>query len=210
MFEGLSSDELDDMLYRLNAVKKKYRKGEIVVHAGIEAERLLVVASGHLHVYTETDAERHVLVREIGINEVLGLWIMHVPEVVCWPGSVVAAEDSVLISLGIAQARRLPASAEPPVAHLSSNTSKILAQELFSTWRKLMVMDAPTIESRVMVYLAELDNESGHTGQVAVPFDRERMAEYLGVTRPALSRALSQLRDRGAIAWRKNIFRLRP
>ena len=78
----------------------------------------------------------------------------------------------------------------------------------FSTWRKLMVMDAPTIESRVKAYLDELDSESGHTGEVEVPFDRERMAEYLGVTRPSLSRALGHLRDQGLITWRKNVFKL--
>ena len=208
MFSGLSASELDETLYRLNAVKRQYRKGEIVVHAGIEADRLLVVASGHLHVYTETAGEHPVLVREIGRDEVLGLWILHVPEVACWPGTVVAAEDSVLISLGMDQMRRLLSSSEPTVARLSANSSSILARELFSTWRKLMVMDAPTIETRVMAYLTELDNESGSAGEVVIPFNRERMAEFLGVTRPALSRAIGQLRDRGLLSWRKNVFRL--
>lgn len=41
------------------------------------------------------------------------------------------------------------------------------------------------------------------------PFNRARMAEYLGVTRPALSRAIGLLRDRGLFSWRKNVFKLR-
>ena len=209
IFAGLSAREADDVLYRLNAVKRQYRKGEIVVHAGMAADRLLVVVSGHLHVYTETAKEHPVLVRKIGKDEVLGLWILHVPEVAGWPGTVVAAEDSVLISLNMDATRRLLSKADPSTTRLSSNASAILARELFSTWRKLMVMDAPTIETRVMTYLAELDNEFGGTGSVVVPFDRERMAEYLGVTRPALSRALGQLRDRGLLSWRKNAFRLK-
>ena len=208
IFQGLSTGEVESLLYRLNGVKKSYRKGEILVHAGMEADRLLAVASGHLHVYTEAGCEHPVLVREIGADEVLGLWILHVPEVCCWPGTVVAAEDSVLVSFGMDSARRLLSSDEPSLARLSANASSLLARELFSTWRKLMVMDAPTIEKRVLAYLAELDNESGSTGEVRVPFDRARMAEYLGVTRPALSRALGQLRDRGAISWRKNAFRI--
>ena len=209
IFEGLSVEDTESLVYRLNGVKRFYRKGEIVVHAGMEADRLLAVASGHLHVYTATSKEHQVLVREIGADEVLGLWILHVPEVACWPGTVVAADDSVLVSFSIESARRLLSSAEPMLAKLSTNAARLLARELFSTWRKLMVMDAPTIETRVMVYLAELDNESGHTGEVRVPFDRERMAEYLGVTRPSLSRAIGQLRDRGALSWRKNVFRLK-
>ena len=208
IFAGLSAKEVENTLYRLNAVKRLYRKGEILVHSGMEADRLLVVASGHLHVYTHTEREHQVLVREIGKDEVLGLWILHVPEVSYWPGTVVAAENSVIVSLDMERARRLLSSDEPSRAKLSANAASILANELFSTWRKLMVMDAPTIETRVMTYLGELDNEAGNTGKVIVPFNRERMAEYLGVTRPALSRAIGLLRDRGLLSWRKNVFLL--
>lgn len=208
IFSGLSAAEIDDTLYRLNGVKRQYRKGEIVVHAGMDALRLLAVVSGHLHVYTETGGHHPVLVRKIEKDEVLGLWLLHVPAIAYWPGTVVAAENSTLISLDMDSARNLLQTYSPTSAKLSANTANILAHELFSTWRKLMIMDAPTIETRVMAYLTELDNESGGTGNVVVPFDRERMAEYLGVTRPALSRAIGHLRDRGLFSWRKNVFHL--
>lgn len=208
LFNGIDVNDVDRLLYLLNGVKKTCRKGEIVVHAGMDANRLLAVASGHLHVYTETPGENPILVREIAADEVLGLWVLHVPEVACWPGTIVAAEDSLLVSLDLNSMRRLLASGKPPASRLSANMSKLLAAELFHTWRKLMVMNAATIEARVMVYLTELDNESGSTGQVVVPFNRERMAEYLGVARPSLSRALGSLRNRGALTWSKNVFRI--
>ena len=209
LFRGIDADGVEDALFRLNAVKRTYQKGEIVVHAGLEATRLVAVASGHLHVYCAVDSDHPVLVREIGAGEVLGLWILHVPEVKCWPGTVVAATDSVVVSLDMERARRLVASADPVYARLTANSSRIISRELFSTWRQLMVMDAPTIEARVKAYLDELDSESGHTGEVEVPFDREQMSEYLGVTRPSLSRALGHLRDQGLNTWRKNVFRLK-
>ena len=209
IFGGIPRDGVEGILERLNGVKKSYRKGEIVMFAGKRAERLLAVASGHLHVYSDMSAEHSILVREFGVGEVLGLWILHVPEIACWPGTIVAAEDSELISLGMESARSLLNSHERYVARFAVNAAKILSRELFSTWRKLMVMDAPTIESRVQVYLSELSNESGNSDEVVVPFDRERMAEYLGVARPSLSRALGNLRDRGLLTWRKNVFRIK-
>ena len=60
-----------------------------------------------------------------------------------------------------------------------------------------------------MLFRSELHHESGDSGGVTVPINREKMAEYFGVTRPALSRALGQMRDRGLISWRKNVFRLK-
>lgn len=209
LFNGLAADEVDDLLYLLNGMKKTCRKGEIVVLAGMPADHLLSVASGHLHAYAEASGEHPVLVREIAADEVLGLWVLHVPEVACWPSTIVAAEDSVLISLDMAKTRSLIKTSRPSVARMLANMSNLLASALFSMWRKMMVMNASTIEARVLTYLAELDSESGNTGKVVAPFDRSHMAEYFGVTRPSLSRALGNLRDRGLIAWRKNAFQLK-
>ncbi len=208
LFRGFSSSEVDSLLYRFGGVKKSVAKGETVALAGLEATRLFVVVSGRLRVYEKTARDHQIFVREICAGEVLGLWILFTPEITCWPGTVVAAEPGVLISLDMSVVRQLMEMAAPEMARFSSNVSKILAREFFSAWRKMTVMNAPTIEAKIQMYLTELNNETGKTGVVKVPFDRERMAEYFGVTRPALSRSLGHLRDRGLISWRKNEFRI--
>lgn len=211
LFRGLSAAEIDALMMRLNGVKRTYRKGETVVHAGFRADRLMLVVAGRLHVYEQMSDDRPVLVREIGVGEVLGLWILHVPEIGCWPGTVVAVESCALVSLDMARARALfqdRHEATHVAVQLLANAAQLLSRELFSTWRKLAVMDAQTIEARVRIFLTELNNESGNTGEVTVPFNRERMAEYFGVTRPSLSRTLCQMRDRGLLSWERRRFRL--
>ena len=208
LFRGIAEADVELVLDRLGGVLREFGKAETVVHAGFTAERLMVVVSGKLFVYEHTEEDHPVLVRELGPGAVLGLWMLYSPEITCWPGTVVAAEDTTVISLDMARARSLKSSSAPYVAALAMNSAKLLSRELFSTWRKLTVMDAQSIEARIRIYLAEQNNESGRTGVVKVPFDRERMAEYFGVTRPALSRSLGHLRDRGLISWRKNEFRI--
>ena len=208
LFKGFSPSEVESLLYRFNGVKKSFAKGETVALAGLEAKRIFVVVSGRLRVYEKTAHGHQIFVREICTGEVLGLWILFTPEITCWPGTVVTAEPSVLISLDMAVVRQMMEIAAPEMARFSSNVSKILAREFFSAWRKMTVMNAPTIEAKIQMYLTELNNETGKTGVIKVPFDRERMAEYFGVTRPALSRSLGHLRDRGLISWRKNEFRI--
>ena len=208
LFRGFTAAEVESLLYRFSGVKKTAAKNGVVAHAGLEANRLFVVVSGKLRVYEKTAHGHQIFVREICAGEVLGLWILFTPEISCWPGTIVAAEPSVLISLDMPVVRQMMDLALPEVARFSSNVSKILAREFFSAWRKMTVMNAPTIEAKIQMYLMELDNESGKTGVVKVPFDRERMAEYFGVTRPALSRVLGQMRDRGLLSWRKSEFRI--
>lgn len=209
LFRGISPHEIGEVLYRFNAVRKAYGCGEMVINAGLPAKRMYAVLSGRLRVYTQATEKQSVLVREVRAGEVLGLWVAHVGSASsCWPESVVAVEPSVLISLDIAAARQMMEMPGPTVARLAVNASRILSRELFALWRKLMVMDAPTIEARVRVYLSELDNETGRAGSVVVPFNREQMADYFGVTRPAMSRTLGKMRDDGLISWHKNIFKL--
>ena len=209
LFRGVRDAAAEDLLLRLNAVKKSYRKGETVVNAGLKAERILLVASGCLHIYQHTADTHQVLVRTICQGGVLGLWILHVPEVVHWPGTAVAAGPCTVVSLDMRRARDLIAAGDPAILRLALNASKILSRELFETWRKMTVMNAPTIEARIRVYLKELDHETGNSGEVRIPFNREEMAEHLGVSRAALSRSLGLLRDRGLLTWRKNVFRIR-
>ncbi|MBQ2623532.1 MAG: Crp/Fnr family transcriptional regulator [Kiritimatiellae bacterium] len=208
LFKGFATSVVESLLYRFNGVKKSVAKNETVALAGLEVNRLFVVVSGRLRVYEKTARGHQIFVREICVGEVLGLWILFTPEITCWPGTVVAAEPSVLISLDMPVVRHMMEMAAPEMARFSSNVSKILAREFFSSWRKMTVMNAPTIEAKIQIYLTELNNETGKTGVVKVPFDRERMAEYFGVTRPALSRSLGHLRDRGLLSWHRNEFRI--
>lgn len=208
IFRGYAKAELESLLLHLNATRRLFRKGESVVNAGLPADRLLVVVSGRLHAYEQVRDGRMVLMREIGTGEVIGLWILHVPAVTSWPGTIVAAEDTLAIRLSMENTRQLLAGHSAEAGHLAVNAARLLSRELFSLWHKLAVMDGQTIESRIEIYLSELDNETGHTGVVTVPFNRERMAEYFGVTRPALSRSLGHLRDRGLLTWTKNTFRI--
>ncbi len=208
-FRGMSREEIERLLFRFNGVKKSYRKGELIVHAGMLATRLMIVVSGHLHVYQRVMDDREVLVREIKKGTVLGLWMLNNTEIENWPATVVVEEPCVTISLDMARVRRFLESGDPAVSKIAINVACLLSRELFSVWRKLSVLSEQNLVARIHMYLSELYHESGDSAEVSVPFNREQMAEYFGVTRPALSRALGQMRDRGLISWRKNVFKLR-
>ena len=190
----------------MNGVKREFSKGEVIVHAGMEATRMFALVSGRIHVYKGDPEERPVLVREIEQGGVLGLWIHSVADFSCWPGTAVASEPCTVISLSMSAARRLARESDAGIARLAVNSMKILSCEMFRMWRRLTVMDESTIEGRIKTYLTILDNETGRTGSVTVPLDRERMAAYFGVTRPSLSRAIGFMRDRGLLTWNRNRF----
>ena len=64
----------------------------------------------------------------------------------------------------------------------------------------LLMYSSPDIEAMV--------KETGVDGSIAVPFDRQGLADFLGVHRTALSRTISKLVAAGRLTCRKNVFGL--
>ena len=58
-----------------------------------------------------------------------------------------------------------------------------------------------------MAYLNSIAMKT-HRTEFDIPFDRQRMADYLNLNRSALSKELSRMRDEGLITYHKNHFTL--
>ena len=63
------------------------------------------------------------------------------------------------------------------------------------------------LKTRVAVYLIH-SRDHYQSNMFTVPFNREEMANYLGATRPALSKVLSLFKDLELIDYYKNSFKI--
>ena len=235
LFGGLSDAALAKLLEQIDAVRRTFRKGEVVVHEGDEARTVYLIASGRVVITEFADGPRAHVVRDLGPGAGFGLtllfasgWDQTIPPsdrdsfantpygaylgrnpIPRWPGTVEAVEPTVLIGFDLVKARELCAKSNPAYHQVFINMTRLLCEHLANVWLKLAVLDRHSIKDRVMLYLNRLDMGGARTGVVTIPFDRERMARYLGVNRTALSRALAQLKAAGKLDWRKNVFVLK-
>ncbi len=83
---------------------------------------------------------------------------------------------------------------------LAARKNLALSERIFCTSPK-------HIRERVSVYLAGQSARAG-ARRFRIPYDRQQMADYLGVERTALSKELSKMRADGLIAYHKNEFTL--
>ena len=73
--------------------------------------------------------------------------------------------------------------------------------------RRIFHTSPKTIRGRLLSYLsAQALRENSRS--FAIPFDRQQLADYLGVDRSALSAELGRMRAEGLIRFRKNEFEL--
>ena len=72
----------------------------------------------------------------------------------------------------------------------------ILARKTYFLNRKVQLLSRPTLRQKIVAYLFQQER-NGQT--VTLPLNREQLADYLGVTRPSLSRELMNMQRESLI-----------
>ena len=90
---------------------------------------------------------------------------------------------------------------------LVSNLVTAIASKNIRLMQKITDTAPKSIRERVLSYLS-YQSEINESDEFDIAYNRQQMADYLGVDRSALSAELGRMRDDGIIAFRKNHFRL--
>ena len=76
------------------------------------------------------------------------------------------------------------------------NMVRVQADISVSQMKKLNILSGVSVEAKLGLLMLELMDENGN---VDLKMNREELADYLGITRPSLSRSLMKLKERGVI-----------
>ena len=91
--------------------------------------------------------------------------------------------------------------------HASKATANLLKESvrnnIFQT-RKVQILSQKHIRERLMLYFNGLrDNSTDKNKHIHIPFNRQELADYLGVERSALCREMGRMKDEGIIDYNK-------
>ena len=92
-------------------------------------------------------------------------------------------------------------------AKLIRNLLQISAHKNLTLSRRILHTSSKSIRGRLLSYLSEQAKQSG-SYQFTIPFNRQQLADYLGVDRSAMSNELSKLQREGLLTFEKNRFSL--
>ena len=203
LFSGLSPDALSWL--EANALQlRRYEKGAVILHAGDVTRRLGLVRSGRVHIESNDLWGNRSILGSVaaggafGETYALGGLAMMV--------DAVCAEPAEVWLLDVQTALR----AMPPDAGrvLTENLLRLCAQKNLALSERIFCTTSKTIRGRLLTYLSAQSVRAG-ARTFRIPFDRQQLADYLGVDRTALSKELSKMRADGLLDWHKNEFTLR-
>ncbi len=205
-FRGIPPESIEERLSCLGAVQKSYDKGSYIHMAGDVVRTVSIVLSGQVLIESIDFWGSRTLIGQAGPGDLFA------EAYACTDGepllvNVLAAQPTSILMLDIHKVLTICPQACPHHQALAENLLRIMARKNLALSRRMLHTAHKTISGRVLSYLSFLAARQ-HSRHITVPFDRQQMADYLGVDRSALSAELSKMHRKGLIDYRKNEFHL--
>ena len=206
LFQGVEEAELASMLQCLGVTERHYRKGETIFREGETTERIGVVLSGLALIGRSDMWGSHSVLGSAGPGAVFG------EAYACIPGeplliSVTAAEDTVVLFLNAGKVLTSCPRACTFHVRLVRNLLTVSAQKNVQLSRRIRHTGPKTIRGRLLSYFSECVLRSGKRS-FQIPYNRQQLADYLGVDRSAMCHTLSCMQREGLIHYKGNRFQV--
>ena len=206
LFSGISDDELAAMLSCLGARIDTFPKGSRLLRAGDAVEEVGLVLAGSVLIVQEDIWGNRNILSKAGPGQTFA-------EVfACVPGSVLnvsveAKEDTTVLFLNVGRILSICPDGCSFHAQLIQNLLIDMAQKNRKLSEKITHMAKRSTREKLLSYLSEqaVKNKSS---EFEIPYNRQQLADYLGVDRSGLSVQLCRLRDEGMLTFHKNKIRL--
>lgn len=206
LFEGMEKQELLVLLDCLSVRRTAVSRGDTVIREGDPAEFVGIVLSGRVQIIRHDYSGKRSILGDAGPSELFAE-VFACAGVASLPVSAVAVSDSEILLADFRRIIHVCSSACRFHTELIQRLLRIVAEKNLLLNRKIEIISKRTIRERLMVYLS-LQAEKSGSREFTIPYDRQGLADYLGVERSAMSAEISSLRKEGVIECVKNRFRL--
>lgn len=195
LFAEMSADGLEYLLKCSRAEVKSFEKGHFVFRENEMTKYIYVLLEGKCLMTKHFSSGRRIIFCEIHEKEVFGILIHVWEKATYWYDAVAVTDCKVLcvpwdFLFGIC-----PKSCEVHKTFIK-NMVRVQADISVSQMKKLNILSGISVEAKLALLILELMDEQGN---VDLKMNREELADYLGITRPSLSRSLMKLKERGVI-----------
>ena len=206
LFAGISQEELKSMLGCLDGKIIQTPKGSPVFLEGEPAAFMGVVLSGKVQILrTDFYGNRSVLT----VVSPGGLFgeAFACAGVETLPVSAMALENAGVLLLDCRRVLTSCPNACPFHKKLVQNLLRGIAQKNLILTQKIRCMSQKTTQEKLMEFLLEQAKQHGRA-EFVIPYDRQALADYLGVERSAMSAEISKLKKAGRIDCSGSRFRV--
>lgn len=201
VFMGISAERLSEIMQQVHYQVKSFQKNELVVHAGDECNRLFIVLEGSVKGEMADYTGKTIKIEDIEAPRPLAAAFLFGKNN-RFPVTVIANEQVSLLSIS-----------KPEFLKLLQQDSRILTNYLNSISsraqflsQRIKFLSFKTIRQKIAHYLLDLAGD--RLAVVELPLSQAQLAEFFGVTRPSLARAMGELDQEGFVEVQRRSVRI--
>jgi CRP/FNR family transcriptional regulator, cyclic AMP receptor protein len=181
-----------------SVVKRRYRRGEIIVEHGRKSNSLFILLNGRARVLTSDSRGREVILAVLQNGDYVGE--MSLIDNEPHSATVRAEVQTDILVLGRAEfARCLPENSS-----LSYAIMRGLVYRLRNADRQIESLALLDVYGRVARSLLDMAEKDGEVTIIRNKVSRQDMAKIVGASREMVSRVMKDLEDRGVIETQEN------
>ena len=208
LFYGMEASDLDLIAACLNGKTITVPKGNPVFLEGNPAQFTGVVLSGSVQVIREDYNGNRSILTILRPGEVFGE-VFSFAGLEFMPVSAAAVSDSEVLLLDCR--RILTPCFDLCDFHirLMKNLLQEMARKNLELSGKIRYMSQKSTKEKLMAFLLDQAKQHG-SAEFAIPYDRQALADYLGVERSAMSAEIGKLKKAGLIDTKGSRFCIKP
>ena len=204
LFNRIAPEEIPKVLACMQANWKHYPKGMLIRSEGDPADFIGIVLEGAIQVVHFDFRGYRTITASLSVGEMFGesISLAGISEL---PFAIQAVTDCVVLFLSVGKI--LQPGACGFHMQLTQNLLTIVSRKNMMLNRKLHYISRKTTGEKLLSYLDD-QAKRHHSNEFTIPFDRQSLADYLGVERSAMAAEISKLQRRGVIETKRSWFRL--
>ena len=194
---GFTCHQLEQLLQENQGFIKNYKKGSSIFTETERPTRFFILIDGKVNISRNTLNGKRILMTTIeNVGDIFGEVYLFIHKEQ-YEMTAEAVEDSVVLELS----NHIFTESFPNSPQLSetlrNNLLHIFANKAYLLSRKVQMLSTSNIREKIAWYLIEHQKKDG---SLEGNFKREYMADYMNITRPSLSRELSNMQKEGILS----------
>ena len=206
LFMDISDENLTSILTCLDATVKIYEKKETIFSEGEPAKYIGIVLSGAVQIVQVDYLGNRNIVANIEAAELFGESFA-CAGVEAIPMDVVAREDTEVLLIDCLRITQTCSSACEFHRRMIYNLMKLVAMKNIIFHQKIEIISKRSTREKLMTYLV-MQAKKNRSATFEIPYDRQELADFLGVDRSGLSVEIGKLCKEGFIQNRRKWFKV--
>ena len=208
LFRDISREEIEKMFRCSRTAERSFEDGSYVFRQGETPKNLFLILEGSVMISKDFASGKRDVLFVVGQGDVFGEMYLFADAKTYWYDAIAQGKVKLL---------EIPweffycfcSNACEHHRMITKNMLEIQSEKNFAMTRKLHLLSGTTPRERIALWLTEqADDSSAGTHIVRLAMNREELADYLGTTRPSLSRELMKMQQEQLIEAEKNTIKI--